>query len=187
MVANRWTRAFWPFAFLFVIGVAAIGHGEDSQEGLAMGKRVPISSMRCVVGEPNDRNTCLAGKYRQHRAFSVYVRAIDEPQLNSVLKKLDDLLQENQELRGYVVLLEGKQFDEALKRKLSDWAKEQKFEKLDLAIAIGASSYGIAAEASVVVVYSDKRDVQFHRAFAAGRLDSAAVEALTSKLGELSR
>jgi hypothetical protein len=183
----------WPVWCAFgVIAVALCGsrgHTQPPKKGLQVGDEVPISSMRCVVGEPNDRNTCLAGKYRDRRTFSIYVRSIEEPGLNALLGKVDALLANRKELRGYVLLLEGSQTDAKLKEKLRDWVKKQNFTRLDVAITNGdpATTYGIAKESAVVVVYSEKLLVKHHRAFEAGKLDEPAIKELAQKLEELAR
>jgi hypothetical protein len=180
-------RVWGMFIVLAVAGFGVAGPPQEPKEGLRVGDQVPISSMRCVVGEPKDRNTCLAGKYRAHRTFSTYARSLEEPRLNALLKKVDGLLAHNKELRGYVLLLEGDQDDQALKGKLRDWAKQQQFTKLDVAIANDVETFGIAKETGVVVVYSENLQVKYHRAFAGGKIDETALKELAGKLEDLSR
>ncbi|QDU29069.1 hypothetical protein ETAA8_41760 [Anatilimnocola aggregata] len=172
-------------ALLAVAGLQLLGIAEEPKKGLGVGELIPISSMRCVVGQPTDRNTCLAGKYRGNQTISIYVRTLDEPNLNTFLTKVNGQLANQEELRGYVLLLGGGQFDEKLKSKIRDWAKEQAFTKLDVAIANGEAIFGIAKEAGVVVVYSEKRQVKYHRTLEAGQLDESAVKELAEKLAEV--
>lgn len=179
----RSARAAW--ALLAVASLQVLGIAEEPKKGLGVGEQVPISSMRCVVGQPTDRNTCLAGKYRDKQTISIYVRSLDEPNLNMLLAKLNSQLTSHEELRGYVLLLGGGQFDEKLKSKIRDWAKEQAFTKLDVAIANGEAVFGIAKEAGVVVVYSEKLQVKYHRTVEAGKLDESAVKELAEKLAEV--
>lgn len=184
-------RSSWLVSCLAVAFVALgvdTARGDEPKKGLHVGDVVPTSSMRCVVGAPklSDRNTCLAGFYRGNRTFSVYVKSIDEPHLNSVLKKLDGLLKERQEVRGYLLLLKGSQFDMKLKETVRAWAKELPLSHLDVAIAVGAPE-GIEPESSIVVVYSDKRLVKFHQSFAADQLTEQALDDLAKKLDELAR
>jgi hypothetical protein len=172
-------------AVLAVAGIQILGIAEEPKSGLSVGEQVPISSMRCVVGQPTDRNTCLAGKYRDKQTISVYVRTLEEPNLNALLTKVNGQLASHDKLRGYVLLLGGGQFDEKLKGKIRDWAKQQAFTKLDVAVANGDGQFGIAKEAGVVVVYSEKLQVKYHRTIEAGKLDEATVRELADKLAEV--
>ena len=101
----------------------------------------------------------------------------------------DALLAARKEMRGSVLLLEGDQFDQALKRDIRDWAKRQTLTRLDVASANGEGPvpFGIASESAVVVVYSERLRVRYQRAFGAGKIDEPALEALAGKLEELSR
>ena len=181
----------WAISSMLVMGVAGsvTSAQEPPKKGLGVGEMVPISSMRCVVGRPKDRNTCLAGKYRTHRTISLYVHSIEDQHLNMLVKQVERLLAKHNELRGYVLVLKGNQFDNSLKEKLRGWAKQQGVAKLDIAIANSnpAKTFGIGKDTGVVVVYSDKRRVLFHRGFAQGKFDEAAVKELTGKLAELAR
>ena len=172
-------------AFLAVAGLQVLGIAEDQKRGLGVGEQVPISSMRCVVGLPADRNTCLAGKYRGNQTISIYVRSLEEPNLNALLSQVNNILAKREELRGYVLLLGGGQFDEKLKSKIRDWAKEQAFTKLDVAIANGDAHFGIPKETGVVVVYSEKLQVKYHRTRESGKLDESAVKELAENLAEV--
>lgn len=189
MMSNwRWHVGI-TLALLTASGFRMAVLADEPKAGLAVGELVPIASMRCVVGIPTDRNTCLAGKYQKVRAFSIYVRSPDEQHLNDLLKQINALLAEKTELRGYVLLVEGKQFDETLKGKLRDWFEQQKITKLDVAIANTdpLKTYGLAPETRVAVVYSESRLVKYRRDFAAGTLDAAALKELAATLAELSR
>lgn len=177
---------------LTAVVVACPGTPSQAQgpkAGLEVGDKVPIASMRCVVGQPTDKNTCLAGKYRDRRTVSVYVRSTEEPNLDALLKGLEALLADNKEVRGYVLLLQGSQFDEALKGRLRDWARGLNLTRVDVAITNGdpARTYGVTKGSAVVVVYSDKLMVKHHRAFEAGKLDGRAVKEVGDRLKELSR
>jgi hypothetical protein len=141
------------------------------------------------TGKFIDKNTCLAGKYRDRRAVSVYARTAKEPQLDALLKQVEAVLAEKPELRGYVLFVEGDQRDDVLKRSLRDWAREQKFAHLDVAVAVSdpESEFGFTKETGVLVVYSEKRRVKYARAFAAAKLDDAAVKDVARKLAELTK
>lgn len=168
-----------------VVTLQSLSMADEPKIGLGVGEQVPISSMRCVVGEPTDRNTCLAGKYRDKQTISIYVRTLDEPNLNALLTKVNGQLANHDELRGYVLLLGGGQFDEKLKSKIRDWVKEQALTMLDVGIAKGDAKFGIAKEAGVVVVYSEKLQVKYHRTIEAGKLDESAVKELAERLAEV--
>lgn len=176
--------------FLFlVLGIGIVCRSEDTKRGLNVGEEVPISSMRCVVGEPNDRNTCLAGKYRTRRTISIYAKSPDEPKFTSLLKNIEAILADNGELRGYVLLLNGSQFDQALKDRLRDLARSQELSRLDLAIANGrgSASFAIPEESEVVVVYSDKLRVKYRHDFEKSKLDESSIKAVSSELQNLIR
>lgn len=185
MQTGKYQSARVALALLAVAGLQTLGIADEPKEGLGVGEQVPISSMRCVVGQPTDRNTCLAGKYRDKKTISIYVRTLDEPNLNAFLTKVNGHLAKQDELRGYVLLLGGGQFDEKLKSRIRDWAKEQAFTKLDVAIANGDAPFGIAKEAGVVVVYSEKLQVKYRRTIESGNLDEFAVKELAEKLAEV--
>jgi hypothetical protein len=174
---------------LAVAEFSLAGPPENPKKGLRVGDVVPISSMLCVVGEANERHTCLAGRYRGHRTFSIYVRSIEEPNLNALLKSLDDRLAGKTELRSYVLLLQGGQFNQTLKDNLRAWAKQQEFTRLDVAISNSnpLGRFGIAPETGVVVVYSDKLLVKYQRSFDVRKIDEAALEEMAAKFDELVR
>lgn len=156
---------------------------DEPKLGLAVGEQVPISSMRCVVGEPQNRNTCLAGKYRAYTAISIYARTIDEPQLSALMKELDAVLAGQEKWRGYLLLLDGDQFDDGLKTRVRDWAKEQKLSRLDIAIANGnPAGFNLTEQQSVVVVFSEERLVRFRHDFATGQLDEASIQQVVGQI-----
>lgn len=161
---------------------------DDKKSVLAVGGLVPISSMRCVVGEPRDRNTCLAGKYRQQRVISIYAHSAAEPRLADLCRRINAVVGADTELRGYVLLFDGNQFDEGYKARMRAWSKEHSLDKLDLATAHGnAKHYDVAAETGVTVVFSDKREIKFRRDIAAGRIDQAAIDELVKDLATVAR
>jgi len=186
------SRALWISA-LFVasslIGGLEAADDPKVKEGLEVGNEVPISRMRAVVGKVNDRNTCLAGLYRDNRTVSIYARSSREPQLAALAKKLEALLAANKELRGYVLLLEGSQNDKKYKAQLKEWAREQGLSKVDVAITNEnpAEAFGIGKERGVVVVYSDKLKVKYHKSADAGKLTEAMVKEWLADLEKLAR
>jgi hypothetical protein len=95
-----------------VVALQATGSAEEPQKGLHVDDKVPITSIRWVIdkfGKPIDKNTGLAGKYRDRRTISIYVRSIMEPQLNSLRKQVDALLAEKREFRVDVLFVDGDQ------------------------------------------------------------------------------
>lgn len=174
------------------IVAASLAAAGEPRRGLREGDNVPVTTMRWVTdktGKVIDKNTCLAGTYSTRRAISVYARTAKEPQLVELLKQVEAVLAEKPELRGYVLFVEGDQRDEVLKRSLRDWAKEQAFANLDVALAVSdpEKEFGFTKETRVLVVYSDSRQVKYTRDFAAAKLDDAAVKDLGRKLTELTK
>lgn len=173
--------------------MAVLGSGSGAEEkparGLQVGEHVPILSMRCVVGEPTDRNTCLAGKYRHKHAISIYARSVDEKHLDALVQSIEAMLSANPELRGYVLLLKGSQRDEGLKNAIRVWMKEQKSTHLDVAITNGDPErfYKLGPETAVAVVYSEQLEVKYFRAFETGKFNEAGVKEVVDALQKTAR
>lgn len=141
--------------------------------GLQVGNLVPVSSMRYIEV---DRNGCYAGQFSRNRAISIYARTLDEPRLADLACWLEGRLKEDDELRGYILLLTGDQRNEGLKLAIRKWMQEHQLAHVKLAIANGTRVYRIDDETGIQVVDSDQRQVKFSRAFSSGKLDDEALK-----------
>jgi hypothetical protein len=181
----------------FAVGALAILVGtlrSADLSPLAVGGTVPITSMRAVLdrrgdsdAHPIDRNTCFAGKYRDKRAVSVYVQNLDESGMDAFLQKLDASLASNKEVRGYVLLMNGSQFDGELKAKIREWFEKHKISKLDVAIANGDPTGGLVKDRAVAVAFSERRHVKYLRLADTGSLKPATITDIIGSLEEMAK
>jgi hypothetical protein len=170
-----------------ISGLLNLGQADEKIKGLKPGNLVPITSMRQVMdqkGKLIDKNTCLAGKNREHRAISIYVRSTDDTQINSLISKVDATIAKNAGLHGYILFVEGDQFDSVFKKKIETWAKVQKLEHLDIAIANSnpEKEFGFTEETRLILVYSNKREVKLSQKFDGTTLNEKAIDEFLTKL-----
>lgn len=188
------TKSLHKLACVTALGLmAAFGSGSGAEEtpkrGLQVGEYVPITSMRCIVGEPADRNTCLAGKYRKKHTISIYARSVDEKHLDALVQSIEAMLSAKPDVRGYILLLQGSQRDEGLKNGIRAWMKEQKSTHLDVAISNGDPQrlYKLGPEMAVAVVYSEQLEVKYFRAFETGKFNETGVKEVVDALQKTAR
>lgn len=187
MFAIQFSRRLFPLILLVIPTFIPLKPLQAEEKlGLKVGETVPRSSMRPVVGNKlEERNTCLAGRYRDKRTISIYVRSLEEPGFGAFLKKINALVAANQELRAYV-LLSGNQFDGELKTRIRAWAKDQALTNVDIAIANGSPDPTLRLNdlEGTIVVYSDRLLVKYRRDIPGKKLNEKMA---TEVVGELEK
>ena len=174
------TRLVSLLTFLLV---ASIGLADEElpmpkqKVGLQLGAKVPISSMKIIVGQHNGRNSCLAGKNREHKTISLYSRLADD-ELFIVVAKMEEWLKANDTWRGYVLVFEK---DAKAAANIQKLAKQHKIERVEIATSNADESYfvekyALPPRAEFLMVYSDKLDVKFRDAFNACKLEGKFLE-----------
>lgn len=104
----------------------------------------------------------------------------------SLVKKVEEQLQSNSELRGFVVILTDDA--EATSKELKKLASEHKIEKLPLTVyegQAGPPGYKIAKDAEVTVHLWVGTQVKANHSFAAGELDEKGIEAVVADIPKI--
>jgi hypothetical protein len=115
----------------------------------------------------------------------VFAREMSEP-LTSLVKKLDAAAVSNKSAKmgSFVVFCSD---DESLEKKLKDFAKNEKLEKVVLTIdnPSGPPSYKIAKDADVTVLLYSKKEVKVNHAFKKGELSEKDIGTIVSDLSKI--
>ncbi|MCA9178506.1 MAG: hypothetical protein KDB14_28795 [Planctomycetales bacterium] len=120
-----------------------------------------------------NRNTCLAGRYRQQRVISVYTRE-EGPAVWKALQALDQQLASLPNVKAYVVIFkpltdeQGYNISRAQFEETRRLVTAANLSRLDVAIGRGGESLLLGKEHSMKAAYSEQRRVSLTRTFAAG-------------------
>lgn len=139
-----------------------------------------------VNGEQAGQKACLVCKHGDNPVAMVFARCADCPMTVKLIKKLDAVAKANEraELGTFAVFLTD---DEKTGEKLKALADKEGIKTLTLAVdnPAGPSGYKVQKDADVTVVLYNERTVKVNKAFKAGELKDADIDAIAADAAKL--
>lgn len=170
-------------AFACVLAVSGVALAAELTSGLPVGEGpVPAFNVRDITGPDKGKTLCLRCKYGSRPVVTVFTREVNDT-VKDLVKKIDATVAKNEEkkMAAFVVVLTDEA--DATETKLASLAKDSKIEKTPLTLIegqAGPDGYKISKDAEVTVMMWVEGEVKVNHAFAKGKLDKKAVEAIVA-------
>ncbi|MGQ0633322.1 MAG: hypothetical protein ACT4QC_01825 [Planctomycetaceae bacterium] len=166
-----------------VLTAGALALAAELQSGLAVGDG-PVGpfTVRDITGPEKGKSLCYRCKYGARPVVTVFTREVNDA-VNELVKKIDAKVGENKakKMAAFVVVLTTD--PDAIEPKLEALAKESKLENTPLTIIegdAGPDDYKLSKDAAVTVMMWVDSTVKVNQAFAKGKLDKKAIDALVA-------
>jgi len=161
--------------------------GDEVKSGLAVGKFVPPFNVRDITGPNVGKTLCYRCAYGDAPVVTIFTRKVDE-NVASLVKQIDSTIDKNSEkkMKAFVVVLTA-DADKA-EGELKKLAKDQSIKNVPLTVfdgKVGPPKYELSADAEVTVLMWLDSEVKVNHAFAAGKLDKKAVDALVGETSKI--
>lgn len=169
------------------IGFAAEKAGDDVKSGLALGEVVPAFNVRDITGPQKGKTLCYRCRYGNAPTVAIFAREIDDS-LKSLIKQIDDrqVAETDKGLKSFVIFINDD--PDTIEPKIESLARDQKLTGTPLTLIEGVQGppeYKVAKDAAVTVMMWVEGELKVNRAFAKGKLDSAAVKQLVGETSKI--
>jgi hypothetical protein len=166
-----------------VLTAGGLALAAELQSGLAVGEGpVPAFNVRDITGPKKGETLCYRCRYGARPVVTIFTREINDT-VKDLVKKIDTKVGENAEkkMAAFVVVLTND--PDKVEPKLESIAKESELKNTPLTIIegeAGPEEYKLSKEAEVTVMMWVESKVKVNQAFAKGKLDKKAVDALVA-------
>src|SRR5262245_32977184 len=177
-------KKFSGIAALCLLTVAGVAFAADQLEsGLPVGESVPAFNVRDITGPNEGKTLCYRCQYGARPVVTVFTRELSDS-VKDLVKKIDSKVGENKDkkMAAFVVVLTDD--PDAIEPKIKSLAKDAKIANTPLTVVEGAEGppeYKLAKDAEVTVMMWVESEVKVNQAFAKGKLDKKAVDALVGE------
>jgi len=142
-----------------------------------------------VTGAKAGKKHCLYCENGNNPVAMIFAREVT-PNLKKLIKKIDDCTAKNSgcEMGSFVVFCSNED-EEALSKKLQDFAKEGDLKKVVLSIdnPAGPKGYEVSKDADVTVILYKERTVKANYAFKKGELKEKDIEAIVKDIPKITK
>jgi hypothetical protein len=166
---------------LFAVGAAFAA--DEVKSGLAVGEGpVPAFNVRDITGPSKGKTLCYRCQYGARPVVTVFTRELNDT-VKDLVAKIDEKVGANKDkkMAAFVVVLT--EDPDAVEPKIEALAKSAKITSTPLTIVEGAAgppNYKLSKDAEVTVMMWVDSEVKVNQAFAKGKLDKKAVDALVA-------
>lgn len=176
-------KRFAGIAGLCVLALTGIAVAADElKSGLPIGEKVPAFNVRDITGPSKGKTLCYRCQYGARPVVAVFTREMNDT-VKDLVTKIDAKVGENKDAKMAAFVVSITEDPDAVEPKLEKLAKDSKIANTPLTIVEGAAGppeYKIAKDAEVTVMMWVEGEVKVNQAFAKGKLDKKAVEALVA-------
>lgn len=173
-------------AALLCVVMLNSARAEELKSGLQSGESVPPFHVKDVTGKSAGKSLCYRCQFGDRPVVNVFVRDTNCDSFKKLAKKLDEQLQGDKEMRGFVVVLT--EDAEGTEKSLKEMAEKEGLKKLPLTMfsgKAGPEGYKIAADAHItVMMWKDSKIVANH-AFKAENFKPESVDKIVEDLAKL--
>ena len=172
-------RLFIPLAAIVVAAGTVVAIGAELKSGLQPGAFPDAFEVLDCSGPAKGETLCYRCRFKSAPVVSIFSRNIDD-KTTALLKEVNGQVEKNKGLKAFFVLLTDD--TKGNQAKLAEIATKNKITNVPLTIfegAAGPESYELSDKADVTVLMWVENDVKVNRAYAKGKLDDAAIKAIT--------
>src|SRR5688572_14482127 len=178
-----------PLAALLVIAAQGLAISGDEVASLEVGAFPDAFTVLDVTGPAKGKSLCYRCRYGERPVVTIFTHEVDE-KLAELVKKVDEKVaaKKDENLAAFVVVLTDD--PDAVKPKLAEVAEKHDIKNVPLTMFDGIEGppeYKLSADADTTVMMWNDNEVKLNRTFAAGKLDSAAVEELLAETESLTK
>lgn len=176
-------KRYSGLAAVCLLAAAGAAWAADALEsGLPVGDKVPAFNVRDITGPNVGKTLCYRCQYGARPVVTVFTRELTAS-VKDLVAKIDAKVGENKDkkMAAFVVVLTDD--PDAVEPKIKSLAKDSKIANTPLTIIEGAEGppeYKLAKDAEVTVMMWVESEVKVNQAFAKGKLDKKAVDALVA-------
>jgi hypothetical protein len=166
------------------MALAADKAKEKLESGLAVGEGpVPAFNVRDITGPSKGKTLCYRCQYGARPVVTVFTRELND-NVKDLVKKIDAKVGANKDkkMAAFVVVLSDEA--DAVEPKIEALAKDGKIEFTPLTLIEGVTGppeYKLSKDAEVTVMMWVESEVKVNHAFAKGKLDKKAVDAIVAE------
>ena len=178
-------KKFSGVAAACLMALAGVAFAADTLEsGLPVGEGpVPPFNVRDITGPNKGKTLCYRCQYGDRPVVTVFTRELNDT-VKDLVKKIDARVGENKDkkMAAFVVVLT--EDPDAVEPQIEALAKDAKIVNTPLTIiegSAGPEDYKLSKDAEVTVMMWVDETVKVNQAFARGKLDKKAVEALVGE------
>ncbi|MGE3314022.1 MAG: hypothetical protein AB7O26_02820 [Planctomycetaceae bacterium] len=171
---------FTSVAAIAVVAGAGVLVAAELKSGLQVGSEPPAFEVKDATGPAAGTTLCYRCRYGGSPVVTIFTRKIDD-NVTSLIKKVDEQVAKNGEkkMKAFVVLLTND--PDKAEPMLKQVAEKNKIKNVPLTIfdgPKGPSDYELSDDANLTVMMWVKSDVKVNHAFADGKFDAKAVDAV---------
>lgn len=175
---SKWLAA--AVAITLAVGTGLWSYADEVKSGLKLGDEPAAFEVKDATGPAAGTSLCYRCRYGGSPVVSIFTRKIDA-NVTGLIKQVDAEIEKNKEkkMKAFVVLLTDD--PDAAEPMLKEVAKKNDIKNVPLTIfdgPAGPPDYQLSEKSETTVMMWVKSDVKVNQAFAPGKLDKKAIEAI---------